>query len=425
MRHTRSRVATVGIAMVCSAVLGLPITGGAHGLLREGSPPEPATSKVISLTPQEAQAEDLQDMAAYLRIPVDEVAARVATDEAFSQLTAQTRQRWPDYIAGAQVDYQQPDMGLELWMTSSTPESVRGEVESEYKALSARVTFEAPTSEGTLLDAQELVAGELSPALDHPYSIDLSPRLGTLIIRIGEGSESDVARATELAQGVLAKTPIGVEASTTDGRFELQTAIGGRVIRADDHPTAVPWCTTGFVVTNSDDQRRISTAGHCSSDPPEPLDYRDEDLSSWIDMPRTALHKGIWGDMAMHNSQTVKEASFHSNFDTVQEVKSVKQGANMNPGQMVCVFGRGGGRHCPLEVDGVNTVCDFDGDGSLDAFRLVRLTTGPTLGGDSGAPWFNVNEAWGIHTGLCGGDSVFTKAVNFDEGTGFHVMLHP
>lgn len=49
---------------------------------------------------------------------------------------------------------------------------------------------------------------------------------------------------------------------------------------------------------------------------------------------------------------------------------------------------------------------------------MVQTNGKFTLGGDSGGPWYNGSKALGIHWGLSGGYSTYTKIAAVESGLG-------
>jgi len=149
---------------------------------------------------------------------------------------------------------------------------------------------------------------------------------------------------------------------------------------------ALSQCTSGFGTRDSSPTsgtRGISTAGHCDN--------------SLTDDGRTLTYQsgydGYWGDYQWHTGAGTESDNFYSGNSTTLEVnnRDVSAVAWASPGQWLCTNGRATHKEC----DTVRNpgVCS---GGNCNMFGMENREQS---GGDSGAPVFNGNTAYGLHEG--------------------------
>jgi len=182
------------------------------------------------------------------------------------------------------------------------------------------------------------------------------------------------------------------------------------------------WCTGGFTVRNSDASVvGISTAGHCGN---------------------TQLFQGLALPLVTEYFYSAADLQWHSACGYTDVSNEFNSGLGYRPcigqrlrsqqaiGTLVCKFGNATGRTCgsirsksyePSYVPG--------GD---DKFIRVKGNVRLSAPGDSGAPWFFENLAYGINSGATsGGDALYTAIdyllwvgatlLTYDPGPGCNV----
>ncbi|GAA2136447.1 hypothetical protein [Glycomyces algeriensis] len=177
-----------------------------------------------------------------------------------------------------------------------------------------------------------------------------------------------------------------------------------------------PWCTMGWTVESPFGATGVTTAGHCDG-----VDQAWAPGHGLINLNWRNQHRGAFGDVEWHATPGQAElAEFYVDPWARRDTLSVEPWYGFTVGESICVFGQfTKTRECGADVDGPSWSCTLDGILTED---LVRMDSKVTEGGDSGAGWSWINRAYGSHVGLCYGQSVFTKAGNFQNAIGVSVM---
>jgi hypothetical protein len=136
-------------------------------------------------------------------------------------------------------------------------------------------------------------------------------------------------------------------------------------------------------------------------------------------------HIGSWGDVEWHTTATDDRDTFTADYNEARYVYSVKSAAAMNIGDTVCFQSPQRWEKFCQTIRYLNATCTHGGN---TISKLVVMNGALGLPGDSGAPRFLNNTAYGIHEGYCVYDSVlsdqFSVAAYFNSAIGVSVMLH-
>jgi len=176
------------------------------------------------------------------------------------------------------------------------------------------------------------------------------------------------------------------------------------------------YCTTGFSVAKSGTYGFV-TAGHCQND----RSYTQPENGLTYNAPYKAQHRGDWGDFQWHTTPHDEYAEFYTTSTGHRDVLGYD--GSIAEGDYVCKYGRTSGYGCGY-VKNNNVNVTFDG---ITHRRLVAMRTYFTEGGDSGGPWFLVNDAMGVHSGWVDLDgarrSTFSRIVYIDEALGLALVV--
>ena len=171
-------------------------------------------------------------------------------------------------------------------------------------------------------------------------------------------------------------------------------------------------CTGGFTVLHNDDGATgmlgITTAGHCScAQPTQPCQGFTAITFNGVELP---LQARIWSgsyDVEWHTLAGFTARNLMLDGTNNRYVFSIRPRANQYIGEYVCKYGRMTGAGC-----GHITSLSFDGD----YIRVHSDTVDLCEPGDSGAPWFGGNIAYGLMSGhLEPGNDAYYMAVDYAE----------
>lgn len=157
---------------------------------------------------------------------------------------------------------------------------------------------------------------------------------------------------------------------------------------------AVNGCTAGFGVRAPSGELGISTAGHCAnaqSFQGIALPFRAEQVSSSADVQ--------WNSAC----DLVQVSNRIDSGIGVRSITSTLSRANQSIGTYVCKMGKTTGRTCGT-ISSKNYHPAFHTNFGGTFVRVDGGATDLSSDGDSGAPWFVENVAYGIHHGHAAGD---------------------
>jgi hypothetical protein len=170
---------------------------------------------------------------------------------------------------------------------------------------------------------------------------------------------------------------------------------GGRVEGVNTLTKGRNRCTTGFVVTNGE-QNAITTAAHC----PDQLTYDDNDGSS-VQLPMIGSWGAAFRDVQINGTAASPEPLFYANrgAGSLRRLETWRNVASTRAGDFVCHYGESSGYSC-AEV----ALTDYAPPGDLcggPCWPTWVTVKGPSCApGDSGGPVFSGDVAFGIAKGI-------------------------
>ena len=181
---------------------------------------------------------------------------------------------------------------------------------------------------------------------------------------------------------------------------------------------AIIRCTSGFSVEDSDGTKGITTAGHCGNDlsyDGTELDFEEEELGGSYDIQ--------WFS---DSGFTVVNKIQSSSTGGTREITGTVGRNSQAVGAYVCKYGKATHYTCGYISD--KDFLPASTPPASATFIRVNNTAGyPDLssGGDSGGPWFHLNNAYGTHDSAAGDDpnDGIYMAVNYiSSGIGVDVI---
>ncbi len=157
-------------------------------------------------------------------------------------------------------------------------------------------------------------------------------------------------------------------------------------------------CTTGFSVEHSDGTQGISTAGHCA---------RDQQVSG-VSLHFEREADGGSYDVQWHTVDDEDGDDDHEFRNLVYDgthhrlITSEKGRSQQSVGEYVCKYGRATRETCG-NIASKNYLPDAPYGGNV-WIRVHKEGVDLSKSGDSGAPWYRGNAAYGIHHGGAGAD---------------------
>jgi hypothetical protein len=379
--------AAAGLAAVpLAAGLAQGAGGGA------ASAPAPAPTAVRVQSPAEALAQDAAEYARLNGVSAEEAERRLrALDESVAA-TDRLQRTYRKRLAGLSIEHR-PELRIVVLLTGRKP--VRDQV-VRTGALDVPVVFhtDAPATRERILEAMLKRGAQIRSAVPDARGMGVDPRSAALVVIVGDGAgsrpdpEALGARIAEIA-GVPARVRMlaGAEAN-----FSVE---GGARIEGTDTMTGRPaYCTTGFVVTDGA-RRGIITAAHC----PDALTYFDP-AGGRTDLPFVGQWGWSYQDVQLNLSEEAQRPLFYvdAKKGVVRAVRGARGRASTRAGDLVCHRGERTGYSCG-EVE----LTDYAPPGELCGGPCAPTwvtVSGPSCGGgDSGAPVFSGNVAYGIVKG--------------------------
>jgi hypothetical protein len=133
-------------------------------------------------------------------------------------------------------------------------------------------------------------------------------------------------------------------------------------------------------------------------------------------------HRGQWGDVQWHITNTVEEALFYAETTTLRNVLYLEARSGISVNESVCQYGRASDfRDCDLDVHDVSISCTLSG---VFNNRLVQMDAITSTFGDSGGPWFYDYKAYGSQKGHCASRDAWSVADLYDEALGVQFVIY-
>ncbi|MCC4595467.1 S1 family peptidase [Xanthomonas campestris pv. phormiicola] len=389
----------------------------------------PSVPPLNSLTREQAQAVDAEKIGAIMGVSSSEARNRLKLQDATVALSKSLRAKYIDRLAGIYREW------------SPTPRFVV-RLKGQQLERSRFYTFDGKTFEVSFISGAENTISELREALRANLSAlamafptlqatRTDEKTGEVVIDIMAADAKGDANAR--AQAIL-----GVPARVEVGDMPGLLAISGS--GSLDIGGVAGECTGGFVVSNSGNTiPGIVTAGHCPNN--ATTDYITLDANS-INLTLVAeVWNGSedlqWYRPTQSSDYSELEATFFATGADNRTVYGAFYLSDTNVGDALCFFGQSSGDNCGV-VDALdyNPNLPNNGCGGYTceaAFVSVAAPASDTNficnPGDSGAPVFRDNYAYGIlsggafsqSTGKCA--RIFYTPLDKLDDLGIHVMI--
>lgn len=368
-------------------VLMLPTTVALSGFTERGSEELDQRPGVVE-TEEEAAADHLNTYAAHYDISLAEAAEQIER-RLLAQPVLDLAEAHPEY-ASARVVRDEGPLVVEIQFKDEVPRQVRAAGSEAPVHFVAGVGWSMRETEATQVEIHEALVDVGFTSIGSSVDIETG-RIEVVVIRQRPLSRIELRGHNEDAE--LASLPRVVRQQSVDVVFENEDtssedhAYGGDTIRATGNNAR---CTTGFVVTDGN-VNGVLTAGHCiNSRFVDPTDG-----SADFDAPFENWHQGSWGDFQWHTTTGHNDYDdFYYKPGVLRDVAAI--GGAPAVDDFLCRNGVASGiRQCD-DVFRVGTVKTVD---HITYRRLVAMDTRQATLGDSGAPVFALNRAWGIHHG--------------------------
>jgi streptogrisin C len=401
-------IAALTLALFAAGGVAIAATDG-PGAAKETIPVAvPEVSAEPSISAEEALNTDAASYAADRGLTLAEARTALADQAAAGDTLERLEQKFPTFAGG--------------WIEHGS-------------AVRAVARFQGRVPQG----AAAIAAGRADLISGASRSLaQLSARANEVHDAVAERFGTSVTTALDVQTGtvhVSAQTPAalrGLPAEAVRARLpETARALDVRVTLTKEAAAGVehtrggaktPWdggsgyCTTGFSVAKSGTYGFV-TAGHCQND----RSYTQPENGLTYNAPYKAQHRGDWGDFQWHTTSHAELAEFYTTSTGHRDVLGYD--GSIAEGDYVCKYGRTSGYGCGYVKDN-NVNVTFDG---ITHRRLVAMRTYFTQGGDSGGPWFLVNNAMGVHSGWVDLDgarrSTFSRIVYADEALGLALVV--
>jgi hypothetical protein len=438
--------------VVVTALLCGSATGFAPTIAQQGEPPAASASgDVPVLSDEEALALDAQSYSARFSVPLEEAMRRILLMSESQDDVAALEQEFGDGLAGIYFD-NGADFGLRVRLTGQgavpdrTISRVRGvrrpaqagrraapapALEAASRALASRQTMPVRFARGAA-KGRRAVAADIGAAvteLQRRYpeleGIGHDERRGVVVVQVA-GSVDEMAAREQRA--LSARFGLPVEFEQVRGRLPALAARGGTRINYSGGGLN---CTAGFIGTDPNGRQGIITAGHCFAIHGQSLFYTDTDgrryelirdtgltiYSSKEDIMFLRFPAGLTGlgEFFANRNEGARAVTGRRTLSTTQTRTSTAQGT------YICFYGMASspthGQGCgDVRFKEFAVAPDAHMTSSAGPSYYVHVQ-GPTsgmrcTGGDSGAPWFAFNTAFGVMS-RCGENWIGTESVAY------------
>ena len=360
----------------------------------------PAFPALPSSARQSAAAAIAQDAGEYARmfgVSPAEARTRLIAQEETVRVTDAIAIELADRLAGIAIEHA-PAYRIVVLLTGDAPMPDRTVVAG---GMTVPIVFRtgAVATRGQLELALASHQAALAAAVAHPPGIGIDLATGELVVIVNpsdadrEGVAALTARLSAIA-GVPLRVRTDRVVASADMAVEGAVEGGARVTGIDPADGRRYACTTGFVVTDGT-RTGVATAAHC----PDQLSYAAPGGER-----QTLPFVGQWGwgyqDVQVNASDVALSPSFFA--DTGKTVSRGVAGRRALPstraGDVVCHRGERTGYSCaPVELVSFAPAGQLCGGACLPTWVTVA---GPSCqGGDSGAPVFLGNRAFGLVKG--------------------------
>ena len=351
---------------------------------------------------------DAQGYATQWGIGLDEAVRRLQLQRSIGALGTELEENEADTYAGHWIKHGSDpnDFGMVVRFTSNGNGTIQGYGQHVANGPLAGMV-EVRDADKTLADLRQAQsqAIEAISGQDIPAELNIDVKTGRVKIYVVERGRLD--NAIQDGSVVL---PENTDLITVSALGRMESDIYGGL--------ALSKCTSGYAVKKSDGTKGITTAAHC----PNELSYDGTDL----EFERSK--EGGSYDIQWHTTPgftPTNKIRFTSNGATRRITGTVGR-SSQSVGEYVCKYGKITHYTC-----GYIASTNLRPPGLSATFIWVDNTAGYdnlSSGGDSGAPWFLGNDAYGTHVGSAADDEddAVYMAVNYiSEGFEVDVLTSP
>lgn len=380
------------------SVLISPLAAQAQEPSADGPAPAEEPQRITDETLREYEATSMSELEG---ITVDDAFDAIKRQPRVEELQAALSERGPAEFGGLYIEYR-PNYSLHVLAEPNGGPSVREAITSlGFDDLKPFVLVrETLLTEKALHTAQEAL-GRIRGVPFTWSDIDLMS--GRVLVAVAGRSDVEGAREA-IRRADLGRVPadrVHVAAST----IEEQDAYGGLGMDSTGEG-----CTSGFTVLHiASGDEGIANAAHCPN------------------FEVVAHHSGVMLDLVNEKQQDSADAQWYRTpgLDDLKKFRTDFSGTTrwvygrvnrtaMAINGVVCKFGKITGYGCGT-IGGKSFDPDtLTGTNKYNA-TWIRMNSDMTSQGDSGGPWFQSNDAYGIHTGktTCGRESENTECYSY------------
>ncbi|WP_440088939.1 S1 family peptidase [Streptosporangium sp. LJ11] len=410
-RRATPRTAAAGL-LVIGSLLALPalpahadpppVSNVAPDVTAETSPPDDGALT----TPEEALERDATAVAGLAKVSVSEAKRRLTIQQRITKLVESLPEdvRAQSY-AGGRFDFT-ANRPATLYFKGRIPDSVRAGTIPEVELTGGmKYSFDEMVARQNALHAAAKDLGFTQVRSDFDL---VTQRIGlTLALQREQpdlrGRALQDKLTARVAGGRLAlrDSDFSIEELAPGARLTVpSTGYGGSILRSGGAYA----CTSAFVVRRTSDQAEgVLTAAHC-----EGINQMDQNNSvggvvSTFSAPFVSEHIGANGEVEWHTTTGHDDVpEFWDTFSTRRTVTSRIASSGYMSGAYVCHFGRTSGTTCgAINNPSVSIQFAWGGCGGCTktASNMVGVSGAASLPGDSGGPWYVLNQALGVHHG--------------------------
>lgn len=377
------------------AALGALVAGAvpARAQVPATALPPPVATFPVRQSAAHALAQDAGEYARLYDVSLAQARARLLAQEETVPVTDALAIELADRLAGIAIEHR-PSYRIVVLLTGDEPLPDR-----VVAAGGMRVPITFRTGARATRAALELALAShqaaLAAAVAHPPGMGIDLATGELVVVVNPGDvdREGVDALTARLSGI-AGVPVRVRSDRVVASANMAAEGGARVVGVDPADGRRYACTAGFVVTDGA-RTGIATAAHC----PDALSYVGPNGET-----QALAFVGQWGwgyqDVQVNASDVPLAPSFFA--DTGKTVSRAVAGrqalTSTRAGDMVCHRGERTGYSCaPVELVSFAPAGQLCGGACLPTWVTVA---GPNCqGGDSGAPVFLGNRAFGLVKG--------------------------
>lgn len=181
-------------------------------------------------------------------------------------------------------------------------------------------------------------------------------------------------------------------------------------------------CTSGFTVQNGTGTRGISTAGHCDN----AQSYGGNTLTYQSGQTNGSVDAQWHTPPAGHTLRAWIRDGINDTVEPFRRMVTGRTGRDAQVvGSWVCKHGVTTGYTCGSISNKTTLPFSPVTNGTATYIYVAGGTTNLSEGGDSGGPWFSGTNAYGLHHGGAGNDSIYMAVNYLESGLSLTVLTGP